>query len=79
MVVIAYVHTGRILKSNFWIASGVVMLILATICRSLLPLFPNSYNLLMGISMLFWCLPFIIYFFKTKEFLLNARVDGIKG
>ena len=53
MVVIAYVHTGRILKSNFWIASGVVMLILATICRSLLPLFPNSYNLLMGISMLF--------------------------
>lgn len=79
MVIIAYVHTGRVLKSNWWIASGVIMLILATICRSLLPLFPNLYDLLMGISILFWCLPFIIYFFKTKEFLLNARVDGIKG
>lgn len=79
MVIIAYVHTGRVLKSNLWIASGVVMLIIAAFCRSLIPFFENLYHPLMGISMLFWIVPFVIYWFKTKEFLMSPRVDGIKG
>jgi uncharacterized protein involved in response to NO len=79
MVIIVYVHTGRVLKSNWWIASGVVMLIVATVCRSLIPFFPNLTNQLMGLSMVFWILPFVVYFFKTKDFLLSPRVDGIKG
>jgi len=79
MVIIAYVHTGRVLKSNWWIASGVMMLILATICRALIPFFPNLTHPMMGLSMVFWIVPFMIYFFKTKDFLLSPRVDGIKG
>jgi len=55
------------------------MLIIATFCRSLIPFFEELYHLLMGISMLFWIVPFMVYWFKTKEFLLNPRVDGIKG
>ena len=79
MVIITYVHTGRVLKSNLWIASGVIMLFLATLCRSLIPFFSELYYPLMGLSMVFWILPFVIYFLKTKEFLLIPRVDGIKG
>ncbi len=79
MVIVTYVHTGRVLKSNWWITSGVVMLIISTICRTLIPFFPNLTTPMMGLSMVFWCLPFVIYFFKTKEFLLSPRVDGVKG
>jgi len=79
MVIIAYIHTGRVLQSNLWIASGVIMLIFAALCRSLIPFFSALYCPLMGLSMLLWILPFVIYFLKTKEFLLTPRVDGIKG
>ena len=79
MVIIAHVHTGRVLKSNWWIATGVILLIFATFCRTLIPFFPNYYMILMDISILFWIVPFIIYFIQTKEFLLLPRVDGIKG
>jgi len=68
-----------VLKSNLWIASGLIMLVFATLCRSLIPFFSELYYPLTGLSMVFWILPFVIYFFKTKEFLLNSRVDGIKG
>lgn len=79
MVVIAYVHTGRVLESKLWIALGVVFLILATLCRGLIPFFENLYYPLTGMSMVFWSIPFIVYFIKTRKFLLEARVDGIKG
>lgn len=79
MVIIAYVHTGRVLKSNLWIANGVIMLVFATLCRSLIPFFSELYYPLTGLSMVFWILPFVIYFFKIKDFLLHPRVDGIKG
>ncbi|MDY0328590.1 MAG: NnrS family protein [Arcobacteraceae bacterium] len=79
MVIIAYVHTGRVLKSNFWIASGIVMLVFATFCRGLIPFFEELYYPLTGLSIVFWIIPFVIYFIKTKDFLLNPRVDGVKG
>ena len=79
MVIIAHVHTGRVLKSNWWIATGVILLIFATLSRTLIPFFPNYSMILMYISILFWILPFILYFIQTKEFLLLPRVDGIKG
>lgn len=79
MIIIAHVHTGRVLKSNLWILIGVIMLILSTIFRAIIPFFEEYYSLFMIISVILWVLPFIIYFFKTKDFLLNPRVDGIKG
>ncbi len=79
MVIIAHVHTGRVLKSNWWIATSVILLIFATLSRTLIPFFPNYSMILMYISILFWILPFILYFIQTRKFLLLPRVDGIKG
>lgn len=79
MVIIAHVHTGRVLKSNWWILTGVLLLVGSTLSRTLIPFFSEYYNILISVSILFWSIPFILYFIKTKNFLLTPRVDGIKG
>ncbi|BFU78268.1 NnrS family protein [Arcobacter sp. 15-2] len=79
MVIIAHVHTGRVLKSNWWIMGGVILLIIATIFRTIIPFFLENYYTFINISIVLWIIPFIVYFFKTKSFLVSARLDGIKG
>ncbi len=79
MVVIGFVHTGRVLASNWWIALGVVMIIASTLLRGLLPFIEMEHLTAIGLSTLLWVTPFVIYFFQVKDFLLNPRVDGIKG
>lgn len=79
MVIISIVHTGRILASNWWIALGVVMIIASTILRGLLPFVEMEHLTVIGLSALLWVIPFVIYFVQVKDFLLNPRVDGIKG
>lgn len=79
MVIVVYVHTGRVLGSRTWIGVGVLMLIISTLTRALIPLDYEKYNMLIGISMLFWMIPYLLYFYKTRKFLLSPRVDGIKG
>ncbi len=79
MVIIATVHTGRVLYGHLWIWAGVAMLILAAFTRASVIFYPDRYSLLVAISALLYMVPFIIYFIKTKDFLLNPRADGIKG
>lgn len=79
MVVIGFVHTGRVLKSNWWVASGVLMIVISTFIRALLPFIDMEANTLIWVATLLWIAPFVIYFIKVKDFLLTPRVDGIKG
>lgn len=79
MVIIAVVHTGRALRNAPWIFVGVAMLAASAVSRAAIAFFPHLHGMLSGIAMFCWIMPFVIYFFKTKKFLLNPRVDGIKG
>lgn len=79
MVIIAYVHTGRELVSKSWIAVGFCLLLSATVLRVGVLFFQNYYLSLIFLSSVFYALAFILYFYKTKDFLLQKRFDGIKG
>lgn len=79
MVVIGFVHTGRVLKSNWWIAFGVIMIVASTLLRSLAPYIDIDRITIIWFSTFLWIAPFAIYFIKVKDFLLSPRADGIKG
>lgn len=79
MVIIAYVHTGREIVSNAWIATGFTLLFFATLVRVGAFLVQEYYVSMILLSSILYVVPFILYFFKTKAFLLSPRFDGIKG
>ena len=79
MVIVAYVHTGRPIESNAWIALGVILLLSATLLRVAVIFFQEYYFTFIGLSSTLFALAFILYFFKTKDFFLQERFDGIKG
>ena len=79
MVIIAYVHTGREIVSNAWIATGFTLLFFATLVRVGAFLVQEYYIGMIFLSSILYVVPFILYFFKTKAFLLSPRFDGIKG
>jgi uncharacterized protein involved in response to NO len=79
MVIVAYVHTGRQIESNAWIALGVILLLSATLLRVGVIFFQEYYFTFIGLSSTLFALAFILYFFKTKDFFLQERFDGIKG
>ena len=79
MVVISTVHTGRELKSNLTIISGVILILIATLMRVLIPYFEEYTSSLYIYSSIIWAMPFALYMKKYFPYLLSQRADGIKG
>ncbi|WP_228254709.1 NnrS family protein [Halarcobacter bivalviorum] len=79
MIVVSTIHTGRKLFTNIWTNLGVVLIVLATFIRALIPFYQEHSSLAYLVSSFFWALAFLIYMKIFFPFLLSKREDGIKG
>lgn len=79
MMIISTIHTGRKIFTNFWLNLGVVLIIIATFIRSLIPFYEEYLIEAYILSSIIWAFTFIIYMKIFFPFLLSKRADGIKG
>lgn len=79
MIIISTIHTGRYLFSNFWIAFGVFLIVIATLIRSFIPYYETYMIEAYILSSILWVLPFIFYMKIFFPYLLSPRADGIPG
>ncbi|MCL1124524.1 NnrS family protein [Shewanella surugensis] len=71
-------HTGRPLKTPYFVNLAFVLIFCSAVSRSLLPLFINVSHawLLSGVL---WSLGFILFLFHYFPILINKRIDGRLG
>lgn len=79
MVIVGTIHTGRQLTSNRWIDFSVVLIIVATLLRSLIPFAAEYTTWLYLSSSIIWAIPFIIYLILFYPLLSQPRADGLPG
>ena len=79
MVIVATIHTGRSLQPNRWINFSVVLIIVATLLRSLIPFAAEYSTWLYLSSSIVWAIPFIIYLILFYPYLSQPRADGLPG
>lgn len=79
MIIISTIHTGRKIFTNIWLNLGVILIIIATLIRSLIPFYEEYLIQAYILSSIIWAFAFIIYMKIFFPFLLSKRADGIKG
>ena len=79
MIIIGWIHTGRHLTANIYTHLMVILIIVATLMRGLIPFFEAYTSELYLWSAIIWTIPFILYIKVFFGFLVSPRADGIKG
>jgi uncharacterized protein involved in response to NO len=79
MLIISWVHTGRKLTSNLYTHTMVLLIIIATLMRGLIPFYEEYTRELYLYSSILWSIPFAMYMKMFFPFLMKPREDGIKG
>jgi uncharacterized protein involved in response to NO len=79
MIIIGWIHTGRHLTSSIYTHLMIILMIVATLMRSLIPFFEDYMSELYLWSSIIWTIPFMLYIKVFYSFLLAPRADGIKG
>ncbi|MEA3373802.1 MAG: NnrS family protein [Campylobacterota bacterium] len=79
MIIIGWIHTGRHLTSNIYTHLMVLLMIIATLMRGLIPFFEGYMAELYLYSSIVWTIPFMLYIKVFFGFLVTPRADGIKG
>lgn len=79
MLIVSHVHTGRALvlrPIHFYAGLAIV---LASVLRSAISLWPELAPWLYGLSTLLWLIPFIIFLITIGPYLLRPRIDNLPG
>ncbi len=79
LITIGWIHTGRNLTSNIYTHLMIILLIVATLMRGLIPFYEEYSSQLYLWSAIIWTIPFILYMKVFYKFLISPRADGIKG
>ncbi len=79
LITIGWIHTGRNLTSNIYTHLMIILIIVATLMRGLIPFFQEYMSELYLCSSIVWTIPFMLYIKVFFRFLLSPRADGIKG
>lgn len=79
MMIIGWVHTGRKLTSNLYTHTMILLMIVATLMRGLIPFYEEYIMELYLYSSIVFIIPFAMYIKLFFPFLINKRADGIKG
>ncbi|MCE8034985.1 NnrS family protein [Billgrantia tianxiuensis] len=73
-------HTGRAIRTLPGIGVGLALLFGGALLRStVLAMFPQVTHWTYNLSILFWCIAYLIFLFHYSVPLLSARVDGKEG
>ncbi|QOR37221.1 NnrS family protein [Billgrantia diversa] len=73
-------HTGRVIRTLPGIGVGLGLMFAAALLRSpILAAFPQISHWIYNLSILFWCIAYLIFLFHYTLPLLSARVDGQEG
>ena len=79
LITIGWIHTGRNLTSNIYTHLMVILIIVATLMRALIPFFEEYLAQLYLWSAIVWTIPFMLYLKVFAKYLVSPRADGIKG
>ena len=73
-------HTGREIRTLPGIGAGLVLMFIGALLRSpILAMFPQITHWTYNLSILFWCIAFLIFLFHYTVPLLTTRADGKDG
>jgi uncharacterized protein involved in response to NO len=78
-LIIGTVHTGRTLTSNLYTHTMVLLIIVATIMRGVIPFYEEYIMELYMWSSIVFVIPFAMYIKLIFPYLVKGRADGIKG
>ncbi len=79
MVIVGTIHTGRQLKPNRWIDFSVLLIVVGTLLRVVIPFWPEMVRWLYMWSAIVWAVPFGIYLILYYPILRKPRADGLPG
>ncbi len=80
LIIVSHIHTGRDLIPSNWIGIGALLILIASLIRSLaIPFVDGASSWAYMLSAILWILPFIGFLIIYGKWLRKPRIDGLPG
>ena len=79
LIVITTIHTGRALVPKVWMHGCMGLVMVSTLARTAIAVYPHYFNTLNTLAVLAWVGAFLLYLANTHRILRTPRADGILG